>query len=73
VFGKNLASETYTIDYISVVGGLADSVYVYNKIIAKIDELKLKYHIKGNCEIITNNEKSLAIVKGGKEFIKFQL
>jgi hypothetical protein len=51
---------------------LADSDYVYNAVMAKIKELKQTHNIKGNCETIVNNERSLAIVKGGRDFIKFE-
>ena len=65
----DFSQEVPSIDYISVVGGLADSTYVLNKIQAKIDELRKKYNIQGSFTNVVNNERSLAIVKGGQSFI----
>jgi len=39
-YNLDLSTEICSIDYISIVGGLADSNYVYDRIVKKIDELK---------------------------------
>jgi hypothetical protein len=42
-FNYDFSTEKFTIDYVSIVGGLADSNYVCNQVTDKINELKSKY------------------------------
>ena len=65
----DFSQEVPSIDYVSVVGGLADSNYVLNKIYHKTDELRKKYKIQGSFTNVVNYERSLAIVRGGQSFI----
>lgn len=41
----DFTGEVHTVDYISIVGGLADSNYVYDRIVKKIQEVKQQHNI----------------------------